>query len=179
MVIKKKITSCKHMPIENKISEDAIKWCYQVFLNLSHKEPLPTWHESPNITVLSKVRRLNSKILPGPVPANISRTVCYLVRWSIFYVSVQKYIKTIGWSGQPGEKKLGRTECRTNKLNQISSECGIEPIPHSPNSSLALLSPSATRKHFRPKTVPSLRIISMLSAKQLPWKHWRGSDGAL
>ena len=63
----------------------------------------------------------------------ISRTLCYLVRWSIFYVSVQKYIKTIGWSHRTTwEKKLCRTECRTNKLNQISSECGIEPIPHSP-----------------------------------------------
>lgn len=27
-----------------------------------------TWHESPNMTVLSNVRLLSSRILPGPVP---------------------------------------------------------------------------------------------------------------
>ena len=39
--------------------------------------------------------------------------------------------------------------------------------------------PSATRKHLRPYTFPSLLMMSMLSAKQLPWKHCRGSGGAL
>ena len=43
IVIKKKITSRKHMPIENKISEDAIKSCYNWQKHfLSQKEPLPT-----------------------------------------------------------------------------------------------------------------------------------------
>ena len=63
------------------------------------------------------------------------------------------------------------TEQRVEPINSIKLVVcvdRIEPIPHSLNSALALLSPSATRKHFRPKTWPSLLIISMLSAKQFP-----------